>query len=166
MFLRIEDFLQEWKFETQKTAQLFENLTDASLTQQVTDDHRTLGRIAWHMTVTLHELLSHTGLTFDGYGDTDEMPTSAVDIRDAYLQNAKSLVEALSSQWTDADLTKSSSMYGEEWLNGLTLRVLISHEIHHRGQLTVLARQAGLSLPDIYGPTRESWIQMGQEPLQ
>ena len=55
-------------------------------------------------------------------------------------------------------------MYGEQWANGLTLRLLISHEIHHRGQMFVLMRQAGLRVPDIYGPTREVWIEQGMQP--
>jgi uncharacterized damage-inducible protein DinB len=55
-------------------------------------------------------------------------------------------------------------MYGEDWLNGLTLRILISHEIHHRGQMTVVMRQAGLRVPDIYGPTRDQWQEWGMEP--
>jgi uncharacterized damage-inducible protein DinB len=56
-------------------------------------------------------------------------------------------------------------MYGEDWLNGLTLQILISHEIHHRGQMTVLMRQAELRVPEVYGPTREDWLERGMEPL-
>jgi uncharacterized damage-inducible protein DinB len=39
--------------------------------------------------------------------------------------------------------------------------VLISHQIHHRGQMTVLMRQAGLAVPSIYGPVKEGWAQYG-----
>ncbi|HBP64402.1 MAG TPA: hypothetical protein DD730_09030 [Desulfosporosinus sp.] len=55
-------------------------------------------------------------------------------------------------------------MYGETWTNGHTLRALIDHQIHHRGQITVLMRQAGLKVPGIYGPSREDWRQMGMKP--
>lgn len=55
-------------------------------------------------------------------------------------------------------------MYGETWAIGVTLSALIDHQIHHRGQMTVLMRQAGLKVPGIYGPSREDWSQIGMEP--
>jgi uncharacterized damage-inducible protein DinB len=35
------------------------------------------------------------------------------------------------------------------------LHALVLHQVHNRGQMTVLMRQAGLVLPGVYGPTRE-----------
>ncbi|HZG18224.1 MAG TPA: DinB family protein, partial [Candidatus Bathyarchaeia archaeon] len=49
------------------------------------------------------------------------------------------------------------------WKNGFTLRALLMHEVHHRGQMTVLMRQAGLTIPGIYGPAKEEWAAMGME---
>jgi len=45
----------------------------------------------------------------------------------------------------------------------VTLDLLIKHIIHHRGQMTVLMRQAGLNVPGVYGPSRDEWSQMGME---
>ena len=36
-----------------------------------------------------------------------------------------------------------------------------SHWSHHRGQMTVLMRQAGLRVPGVYGPAKEDWAAMG-----
>ncbi|MEW5994556.1 MAG: DinB family protein, partial [Candidatus Zixiibacteriota bacterium] len=55
-------------------------------------------------------------------------------------------------------------MYGEKWERRFTLLALIQHQIHHRGQMTVLMRQAGLKVPSIYGPVLEDWAQYGQPP--
>ena len=44
------------------------------------------------------------------------------------------------------------------------LSSLIRHQAHHRGQMTVLMRQAGLPVPGVYGPAREEWKAYGQEP--
>ncbi len=52
-------------------------------------------------------------------------------------------------------------MFGMMWPRGLTLQVLIRHEIHHRAQMTVLMRLAGLRVPGIYGPSREEWAERG-----
>ena len=38
-------------------------------------------------------------------------------------------------------------------------------EAHHRGQMTVLMRQAGLTVPGIYGPAQEEWAAMGMPTL-
>ncbi|WP_306434409.1 DinB family protein [Paenibacillus sp. J2TS4] len=41
---------------------------------------------------------------------------------------------------------------------GKLLSILLTHDTHHRGQMTVLLRQAGLTVPGVMGPTKE---QMG-----
>jgi len=55
----------------------------------------------------------------------------------------------------------TDEMYGETWARGLTLFYLILHQAHHRGQITVLMRQAGLTVPGIYGPAKEEWAAFG-----
>jgi len=39
---------------------------------------------------------------------------------------------------------------------GALLRFLIDHQTHHRGQMMVLLRQAGLPVPPVIGPTKEN----------
>jgi uncharacterized damage-inducible protein DinB len=57
-------------------------------------------------------------------------------------------------------------VFGKTWRRGFTLTILVHHEIHHRGQMTVLMRQAGLRPPAIYGPVREDWATTGvPEPV-
>ena len=48
-------------------------------------------------------------------------------------------------------------MFRSVWKKGQVLTVLIRHQIHHRAQMTVLIRQAGLKVPGVYGPSREEW---------
>ena len=43
----------------------------------------------------------------------------------------------------------------------LTLQILLFHQTHHRGQMTVLMRQAGLPVPGMYGPAKEDWAKYG-----
>ena len=38
---------------------------------------------------------------------------------------------------------------------GMAVLVMLHHEIHHRGQMTVLMRQAGLPVPGVYGPAKD-----------
>ena len=51
------------------------------------------------------------------------------------------------------------------WKNGFSLFVIVSHQAHHRGQVRVLMRQAGLSVVGIYGPTREEWASMNMPAM-
>ena len=57
-------------------------------------------------------------------------------------------------------------MYGEKWPRGMSLSALMAHETHHRGQMTVLMRQAGLPVPGVYGPAKEEWAAMGAPAMQ
>jgi uncharacterized damage-inducible protein DinB len=67
----------------------------------------------------------------------------------------------VTANWKDETLLETDSMYGETWPRGVTLFALIAHQAHHRGQMTVLMRQAGLRVPGVYGPAKEEWAAMG-----
>ena len=74
------------------------------------------------------------------------------------------LVRAIKAEWNDESLQQTDDMYGQQWPRGLTLAALVHHEIHHRGQMTVLLRQAGRKVPGTFGPSREEWTQYGMQP--
>ena len=160
MVRRIDDFLEEWAYESESTSKVIGGLTDQSLAQRVTPEGRTVGTLAWHLVRTIPDMLSRAGLPVTGSAERDA-PASASEIRAAYDRTAAAARDAVSSTWTDASLEEMREMYGRPWKNGTTLRALVSHQAHHRGQLTVLMRQAGLRVPGIYGPAREDWASMG-----
>jgi uncharacterized damage-inducible protein DinB len=58
-------------------------------------------------------------------------------------------------------LNDDISAYGQTWKKGMILKMLNGHQIHHRGQMTVLMRQAGLKVPGVYGPSKEEWAAYG-----
>ncbi|WP_019120480.1 DinB family protein [Brevibacillus massiliensis] len=94
----------------------------------------------------------------------ERAPASANKLSSEYQRLAQALLDAVETQWTDAGLLQSKSVNGENWSNGGSLRLIIQHEVHYRGQMTVLMRQAGLRPAGICGPTREDWIEKGQQP--
>jgi uncharacterized damage-inducible protein DinB len=164
MFTSISAFEQTWKNESESTQKLLDVLTDESLAQEVSPQDRTLGRIAWHVVTSLHEMLSRTGLEFEAPHHEAALPNSAQVIADSYREASRNLLDAMRKQWEDANLLEMRDMYGEQWPIGLVLSILISHQTHHRGQMTVLMRQAGLRVPGVYGPSREEWTSMNMEP--
>jgi uncharacterized damage-inducible protein DinB len=160
MYRKVEDFLKSWKVESEGTQKLLDTLTDASLAQAVADEHRTIGRLVWHIITSLPEMARRTGLKLDGAPEPDSKPPMTVAaMQKAYKTTAAALAERVKADWDDATLEIEDDMYGEQWKRGTTLMILQTHEVHHRGQLTVLMRQAGLTVPGIYGPAKEEWSQ-------
>ncbi len=167
MFRKVEDFTSEYPKEYEGTLKVLRALTDESLGQRIYPEGRTLGRLAWHITVTIPEMGSRTGLAIEGAEyEHAPVPASAAEIVAAYERAGASLLQQVREHWTDDDLVKTSDMYGEQWPNGLTLEVIIRHEAHHRGQMEVLMRQAGLKVPGVYGPAREEWVSYGMQPQE
>ena len=157
MLRQIDDFQKDWAYESQATLKILRALTDDSLNQKVTPTGRSLGFMAWHLTQTLGEMLGHCGLKVDAPSHDAACPTSAAEIAAAYEKGAKAISEEVGKNWTDETLLQEDNMYGETWKRGVTLFALIAHQAHHRGQMTVLMRQAGLQVPGVYGPSAEEW---------
>ncbi|MDU4696696.1 MULTISPECIES: DinB family protein [Paenibacillus] len=164
MFVKIDEFMEAWTEESKLTERVMEALTDASLSRPVIEGRRTLGQIAWHLVGSIH-YITHCGLEFAGPASGEQVPASAAEIAKEYRRISGALLEAIRSQWTDEHLRAATEIAGEMWSNGASLRFTLMHQAHHRGQMSVLMRQAGLRVPDIYGPTYESWIEQGMEPL-
>ncbi|MGE5358820.1 MAG: DinB family protein [Bacteroidales bacterium] len=160
MLHSIEEFHQAWTMESGITLKVLKALTDQSLGQAVAPGGRTLGRLAWHTVLALPEMGRHAGLEVEGPPETAAIPRAAEMVA-TYERCARSLGEAIGNQWTDEMLADKIPMYGEEWTRAQTLMALIAHQTHHRGQMTVLMRQAGLAVPGVYGPSREEWAAYG-----
>ncbi len=161
MYRTISDFINAWNYEHASTTKIFNALTDASLAQKVTPDGRSLGSMAWHITLTLGEMGRSAGLTFAAPEDHATMPAKSSEIAAIYAATAVALGKAVQEHWNDASLSEEIMMYGEKWTKGGTLSALVSHQIHHRAQMTVLMRQAGLKVPGVYGPSKEEWAHIG-----
>jgi uncharacterized damage-inducible protein DinB len=164
MVRTIADFERTWQQELETTQNVFKHLTTSSLTQVIHPDVRTLGRLSWHIVISIPEMAGRTGLKLAGPGEDAPIPATAQEILNAYTTVATSLLESVKKQWTDADLLVEDDMYGEKWARGTTLDVLVHHQIHHRGQMSVLTRLAGLRVPGVYGPTKEEWSSYGMQP--
>jgi uncharacterized damage-inducible protein DinB len=162
MIRTINDFLDRWRDEKAATLKVFSHLTDASL-QEAVPGGRTLGRLANHIVETLIELPAHAGLPlkpkYFTYSTVEELVA-------AYEHDADVVAEAVSSNWHDGMLEDEMPMYGQSWKNGFTLWALIAHQAHHRGQMTVLMRFAGLKVPGVYGPSKEEWLAYDKVPME
>lgn len=164
MYRRIDDFLRSWEHEAADTKRIIEAVPDHAMGRHVAEGFRDLGRLAWHITQTVPEMMNRTGLSVSGADENAPLPPRIADIAKAYDAVSSSLAREIKSRWSDADLEREDNLYGDNWKRGVTLTALLMHQAHHRGQMTVLLRQAGLKVPGIYGPAKEDWASMGMEP--
>jgi uncharacterized damage-inducible protein DinB len=163
MYYKISDFISDFEQETAATLKILNNLTDKSLNQKVTENGRSLGKLAWHITGAFGEMGSAARLEVY-IADDISMPSSAKAIVEEYSKSSSSFKEAVVKGWDDQSLKDEINMYGQIWTKSQTLTSMIVHQIHHRGQMTVLMRQAGLKVPGVYGPAKEEWESMGMPP--
>jgi uncharacterized damage-inducible protein DinB len=166
MYHTIKEFLDDWKYESESTIKVFSNLTDESLTHRITPKGRSLGRLAWHITATVGEMLNRTGLKFEELQDDNTYPPHVDIITENYKSASNTLKEQITKNWTDGSLEEKVNMYGEMWSREAVLTSLIKHQIHHRAQMTVIMRAAGLKVPGIYGPAYEEWSAMNMAPME
>jgi len=160
MYKSIADFKKDWNDESEATIRLFKALTDDSLSVKVYSEGRNIGFIAWHITQTLGEMLGLAGLKIDNFDHNQTAPNSLEEIYSKYQQYSKQLIDKI-DEWNDEMLNDEIDMYGQIWQRSNVLKGLVYHQIHHRGQITVLMRQAGLKVPGLYGPSKEEWSQIG-----
>ncbi len=165
MYQNIDELISDFKNESNATVRIFEALTDESLNQTVIPDGRSLGKIAWHITNTIPELLNHIGFNYNTKINEFEVPDKVNLILDTYKVLAEQTINLIKTNLTDEDLKKEVNLYGDTCTIDFAFTMLIRHEIHHRAQITILMRQAGLKVPGLYGPSKEEWQQMGKEPL-
>ena len=140
MYHTLEEFLEDWRREVQNTTKLFSRLTDDSLSGKVWAEGRTMRTLAWHIVSSVSEMMGRVGFVLDDSNGEEAEPSSADEIREGYRARTSALDQQLQEKWNDASLAEEHDMYGQMWSNATTLKVLVTHEIHHRGQLTVLMR--------------------------
>lgn len=163
MYNKVSDFIQDWKYESESTLKVFEKLSDDSLDFKTNENVRSPGRLAWHIVTTLGEMVQRTGLKFDATPEDAPLPATVKEICDEYKSSSEGMLNAVKKEWNDKSLPEEVNLYGQNWKKGKVLSVLVNHQTHHRGQLTVVMRLAGLKVPGIYGPAKEEWAKMGME---
>lgn len=164
MYHTIEEFIIDWKNESEATLNLLKNLSDASLKEKVALYGRSLGFLAWHIVISIGEMGNKAGLNIMTPPENSQPPSEASKIISEYEKSAASLETEVKNKSNNAKLFEEIEIYGEKWKRNFMLSALVKYQIHHRAQLTVLMRQTGLKVTGIYGPSKEEWSQIGMSP--
>ncbi|MRG87143.1 DinB family protein [Salinibacillus xinjiangensis] len=155
MYRKVEDFLADWSNASAETIKVLESLTDDKLGQSIVEGHSTLGWLGWHLATAPSFFAGLVGLNVEAAGAADVVPTKADDIVEAYKKAAEDVKHEAQQQLTDEKLIEEVDHFGTPAPRGAILRTFVDHQTHHRGQMTVLLRQAGLPVPGVMGPTKE-----------
>lgn len=154
MYRTTEDFLADWQANAAGTLNVFKAITDDKMDVAIVEDHNSLGWLAWHLVSAAGFFGQFAKLQIPAPGPTMQQPKTMAEIVEAY----ELVIEAYNKEvaaLTDDELLEEVPGFGGPTLRGKLLRALIDHQTHHRGQMTVLLRQAGLIVPPVMGPTKE-----------
>ena len=157
MYSTIQQFTKDFTHEKETTLNVFKAIPNAKLMLKPNDDIRSLQRLVWHILITHGEMLGKAGLTINCPDEHVKPVNDINEICQLYEISANSLLQVVNEKWNDEDLSSELNMYGENWSKGTILSVLIKHEVHHRGQLSVVMRLNDIKVPSIYGPAKEDW---------
>ena len=166
MYRKIEDFVSDWHSEAAATLKIFSNISEEVKSKKAGDNIRSLNRLAWHITQTLTEMPARAGILEHDILEDEPIPDSFKEIMEVYEKHSNELLRLIQEKWTDEGLTEEIQVYGQSWERRKILSVLVFHQTHHRGQMTILMRLENLPVPGVYGPSKEEWSKYGMEAME
>lgn len=155
MYRTVEDFVNDWDHAANGTIAILESLTDDKLDQAIVEGHSTLGWLGWHLVTSPVFFAGLVGVEIDAGETKNATPEKANEIVQTYKKVATAVKVQVEKTLTNEKLEEHVNAMGGSVARGALLRTLIDHQTHHRGQMTVLLRQAGLRVPGVMGPTKE-----------
>lgn len=159
----LERFLKTWDREAQSTLKLLRALPASQYDFRPDGGGRSLGELAWHLAegdAFMSFGIEKGGFSMDMKPPNMERPRAVEALAPGYErihQEAVAQVQKL----TLADLDREIPFFaGPVAIRDVLWDMIISHGVHHRGQLTLMCRLAGGQAPGMYGPNREEMAAM------
>ena len=160
----IQSFLPEYDQEMASTRRLLERVPADRLSWKPHPKSRSLGELATHVTELARWGIRFQKDSFQIGSEAAPPMKSAGDFVTRFDANVKESREKLVGMGDDrlegefVVLKPNGEVFFKLPRRAILRSVLMSHLIHHRGQLTVYLRQNDVPLPSIYGPTADESI--------
>lgn len=154
LYRNTEDFISEWNGSAKGTLKVMQAITNDKMDVAIVDGHNSLGWLSWHLVGVAGAFGHFAGLQIPAPGPEMKQPETMAEIIEAYEKVTEAYKTEVSALTAD-QLVEEVPAFGGMMKRGQLLRVLVDHQTHHRGQMTVLLRQAGLEVPPVMGPTQE-----------
>ena len=155
MYRKVTDFVADYREDAREAQQNWGVLTDESLSSSAGEGYMTLGEQLWHI-ASLWQYIFVNDLKLwpvDKLGETP--PAAAQALAEHYRQAVAEVTDWVAGNWTDEDMLTEIELWGMKLTQGKLLFEMVKHEAHHRGQIVILMRLAGLPVHGVYGPSRE-----------
>jgi uncharacterized damage-inducible protein DinB len=155
----LQTFLDVWDNEAKKSAAMLRALPEGQYDFRPDTGGRSLGELGWHLAEA--EAFMTYGIERDKFEmgakpPGMERPKTIEELAPGYERIHADAVERV-RKLNAPDLDREIMFFtgSPVTVRQILWTMLLHHEIHHRGQLSVLCRLAGGCAPAPYGPNRE-----------
>ncbi|MDX1502938.1 MAG: DinB family protein [Thermoanaerobaculia bacterium] len=153
----------EFENECRATRAMLERVPEESLGWRPHEKSMTLGRLASHIAECpgwARRVMSGSELDFAALDYTPPEARSRAELLELFEDERRGFTEALDGVGDEALLEKWVLRSGDHVITrsarvAVLRGFVLSHLIHHRGQLTVYLRLLGVPVPGAYGPTAD-----------
>lgn len=159
----LERLFMVWEMEADRTLQTLRSLPAAQYDFRPDAGGRSLGELAWHlaegdgyMSFGIDQGKFDMGLRPPGL----ERPRKVEELAPGYERVHRDAVARIKKLKVE-DLDREVPFFmGKVPIRAILYDYIISHNVHHRGQLSLMCRLAGGCAPGLYGPNREEMAAM------
>ena len=155
MYRKLDDFIEEWRHNSAGTLAAFEAITEEKKHQSIEKGHSSLEWLSWHLTTAPAYFMGQVGLSLDVELNPSNTPSTIQEIIAVYNNVRDNVINVAKENLSDEKLLEEVNSHGRDVAIGAILRMMVDHQTHHRAQMQVLIRQAGLPVPSVMGPTKE-----------
>ncbi|MBZ5634142.1 MAG: MerR family transcriptional regulator [Acidobacteriia bacterium] len=148
---KMETLLAEFDQEMANTRRMLERVPEGKFAWKPHDKSSTLAKLASHIAA----IPVGAAFVITGQGTKPSESTSTLELLETFDKRVSAAREALAG-------TNQDHLAGTIQVNpGITktreaaLKWMMSHMIHHRGQLSVYLRLIGVAVPGMYGPSAD-----------
>jgi uncharacterized damage-inducible protein DinB len=159
----LDRFREVWEMEAGWTIPLLEALPAGQYDFRPDPGGRSLGELAWHLSEIEGYIsygITKGAVTFQEAPPNLQRPREVRLLAPGYRRIHEEAVARL-KDLTEADLDREMQFADRRMpLRHILWGAMLSHLVHHRGQLVLLCRLAGGTPAAIYGPNREQMAAM------
>ena len=159
----LEMFLSAWDREAESTLKLLRALPVTQYDFRPDVGGRSMGELAWHLAegdAYMSDGIDAGRFAMDAKPPNIERPRTVEALAPGYERIHREAVARI-RKLKPEDLDRSVPFFtGPMPIRDILWGMIISHGIHHRGQLTLMCRLAGGQAPGLYGPNREEMAAM------
>jgi uncharacterized damage-inducible protein DinB len=159
----LEMFLNAWDREAESTLKLLRALPATQYDFRPDAGGRSLGELAWHLAegdAYMSHGIDAGGFSMNAKPPNIERPRTVEALAPGYERIHQEAVARIRNLKPE-DLDRTVPFFtGPVPIRDILWGMIISHGIHHRGQLTLMCRLAGGQAPGLYGPNREEMAAM------